>query len=276
MGTIAELTSKIKAANNLGIENLAKKGVTVPEESTTYEIMGAIDSISTESDDGAYDRGYADGELAGRENQQNDFWDTFQNNGNRNDYQFGFGGWGWTDETFKPKYNIQPVYAMRIFAHSKITDLKNILDNSGVTLDFSKMTSGFEILLNSTITHMGVIDFTSMNNVNQVFYQAKSLISIEKLMLKSDGSQGFASSTTFGGCSALTHMIVEGTIGQNNFNIQWSDLDIESLVSILNALADKSADTSGTEWKVKIGATNKAKLTEEQLLVAKNKGWAVE
>ena len=34
------------------------------------------------------------------------FWDTFQRNGERKDYRYGFSGIGWNDENFKPKYDI--------------------------------------------------------------------------------------------------------------------------------------------------------------------------
>ena len=271
MGTIAELTSKIKAANDLGITKLSEKGVTVPDTATTYEIMQNIGNIEA-GDSGSYDEGYADGQ----QDKEDWFWDVYQKNGNRNTYEYAYAGVGWTDETFKPKYDMQPVYAMRMFANSLITNLTTLLDTFGVALDFSKMVSAVELFTNSTVTHVGVLDLTSMKNLNQVFYQAKSLMSIEKLILKSDGSQAFSSSLTFGLCNALTHMPVEGVIGQNNFNIQWADLDKESLLSILNALQDKTSDTSGTEWKIKIGNINKEKLTEEELSIANNKGWGVE
>lgn len=283
MGTIAELNEKIKAANALGIENLSKKGVTMSESATTYEIMQGIDNISSgTSGDDSYNQGYVDGQ----EEYEQWFWDIYQNNGNRTSYELSFGGVGWTDETFKPKYDIEPVYGTRMFAFSKITNLKGALKTMGVTLDFSNMTSGIELFANSTITNVGVVDLTSMKKLDQVFYQAKQLQSIEKLILNGDGSQTFSSSLTFGLCSSLTHIIVEGTIGQNNFNVQWADLDrdedgslvegLPSLMSILNALADKSKDTSGTEWKIKIGNINKEKLTGEQLSIADNKGWSVE
>ena len=273
MATIAELNNKIKTANALGIENLSKKGVTISESATTYEIMQSIDNISSgTSGDDSYNQGYVDGQ---KEYEQW-FWDIYQRNGNREDHQYAFAGIGWTDETLKPKYDMQPTYASRMFANALITDLKGILETLGITLDFSKSTSAIELLANSHITSIGVVDTNSMSNLNQVFYQAKKLKNIDKLILKEDGSQTFSSSLTFGYCNSLTHIIVEGTIGQNNFNIQWSDLNKESLLSILNALQDKTSDTSGTEWKIKIGNINKEKLTGEELSIADNKGWSVE
>lgn len=255
--------------------SIAKKLHTITENMQKVYDAGASTGVGTSGNyEEGYQKGYTDGEVAGRENQQSDFWDAFQYNGDRVDYQFAFGGNGWTDETFKPKYNIQPTYAMRMFNTSRITNLKTVLENIDITLDFSKVISGIELFGNSTITHLGVMNLTSMASINQVFYQAKKLQSVDKLILKSDGSQTF-NSTSFGGCVELTHMPIEGVIGQNGFDVHWSDLDRESLLSILNALADKSSETSSV-WKITIGATNKAKLSADELKIASDKGWSVE
>lgn len=46
MATIKEVKENIKNANALGRQNLTEKGVTIPENATTYEIMTAIAEIS--------------------------------------------------------------------------------------------------------------------------------------------------------------------------------------------------------------------------------------
>lgn len=53
-----------------------------------------------------------------------DFWDNYQDNGNRTDYFGAFSGEGWTDETYNPKYPINATNRTRLFACSKITDTK--------------------------------------------------------------------------------------------------------------------------------------------------------
>lgn len=219
-----------------------------------------------------------DGELIGREKQYNEFWDNFQQNGTRTNYSYGFAGLGWNDNNFKPKYDIVPVGATAsyIFANTLITNLKQILIDCGVTLDFSQATSFNYPFQNSEITDIGIVNVSGLKELKYFLYGSRKLKNIEKLILKDDGSQKFDPTYAFGNCDALTHIIFEGTIGQNGFDIHWSLLDEESLLSILNALQDKTSDTSGTEWKIKIGATNMAKLTKEQLQIAYNKGWAVE
>lgn len=48
-------------------------------------------------------------------------------------------------------------------------------------------------------------------------------------------------------------------------------LTVDSLLSLLNALADGVTDKT-----CKIGTTNLAKLTEEQKAIATDKGWTLE
>ncbi len=255
--------------------SVAKKLQTIAENMTKVYESGANAGSGGNYDEG-YQTGYAEGVLAGQENQYNDFWDAYQQNGNRTHYANGFGGEGWTDETFKPKYDMAPVHATRMFANSLITNLKQILESRGITLDFSKATSATYPFDSSSVTEVGVLDFSSIPNMSYFLNGVRSIKYIEKLVLNSNGNQTFNATTSFGYCIALEHMIVEGVIGQNNFDVHWSPLDVESLVSIMNALQDKTTDTSGTVWKVTIGATNKAKLSDSELKIASDKGWSVE
>lgn len=61
---------------------------------------------------------------------------------------------------------------------------------------------------------------------------------------------------TFQYSYVLEHMIVEGTIAQNGFNVRWStNLDKESITSIINAL---STTTSGLTVTLSKTAVNNA------------------
>lgn len=255
--------------------SIAKKLHTIAENMQKVYDAGANTGGGGNYDEG-YQKGYAEGETAGRENQYNDFWDNFQQKGERFDYSHAFAGVGWNDEIFKPEYNIAPLSAANMFSLSRITNLKSIIDDLGIVLDFSKSSSVTNLFKDSTITHSGVIVTTSAPNLKQFLYNSTNLIYVEKLILKSDGTQTFDSTLSFGNCTALTHMIVEGVIGKAGFDVHWSPLDIESLVSIMNALQDKTTDTSGTVWKVTLGAANKAKLSADELKIATDKGWIVE
>jgi hypothetical protein len=215
-------------------------------------------------------KGYLKRGCHGGGSNNDSFWDMYQNGGDRADYKYAFAGSGWTDELFKPKYDIKPTDARYMFTVSSITDLKNI----GVEFDLSSTSEASQLMAYSKIETVGVLDCTNMSYLSTVFYEAKALKSVDKIILKDDGSQGFTSAQNFADCSELTHCIFEGCIGQNGFNIQWSTkLDKESLLSILNCLKDYSKDTS--HWTVTIGSENMAKLTANELNIAYKKGWTV-
>ena len=149
----------------------------------------------------------------------------------------------WTDKIYKPKYIIKfsASGANSAFSYSYITDTIVDIDASG-----SKLENTFN---------------------------GASLVIIRKLIVTTATTY----ISTFEGCTSLEILIIEGTIGKNGFNVQWSKkLTHESLMSIINALEDKSEDTSGTEWKVTIGTSNMGKLTTEELQIAYDKGWVIE
>lgn len=56
-------------------------------------------------------------------------------------------------------------------------------------------------------------------------------------------------------------------------NVSWSDkFSRETILQWLNALADRTGQTA---YKLTIGATNLAKLTEQDILIATNKNWTL-
>ena len=188
---------------------------------------------------------------------ESEFWNTYQDNGNRTNYSFGFSGNGWTDETFDPRYDIKPTSATRMFEQCAITNLKSKLEARAIVLDFSNMSTGSYLFQSSSITDVGVLDFSAMPNLSTMLINAK-LVDIEKLILKNDGSQTFANAFNY--MSALVHCIVEGVIGAD-FDIRWSTkLDQPSIVSIINAL---SSTTEGLKVGLSLTAVNIAFETTE-------------
>ena len=184
-----------------------------------------------------FEAGKAQGD--GGDSHYDTFWDGYQDNGNRRRYNYAFAGDGWTDETFNPKYPFGAItHATYMFGYSLVTEIEQ-------TLDFSTITT----------------------TVANTFTGSKVKTARIKL------SEAVAANNMFQNSSELTNLIIEGTIGKNGFNFQWSPLSHDSLMSIINALADKTGDTSGTTWTVTIGAENLAKLTTEEIGIADAKGW---
>lgn len=228
-----------------------------------------------------YGAGYAAGKAQG-DGFYDTFWDTYQQNGERTAYAYAFAGGGWTDECFKPKYDIAPKGGCSyMFNTTSITDIKNI----GVDIDFSGCTDVTYLLSNSALRTVGVLDMTGATTLGYIMYNARSLESIDKFILKADGSNTFNNLLSFGYCYALTHCPFEGVIGQGDFDMHWStSLDKESLTSIINCL---SPDTQGltvtlsktavnTAFETGAGAADGAASSTWQALIATKPGWQVD
>lgn len=185
---------------------------------------------------------YDNGLKAGEQSVYDAFWDTYQEGGNRTHYSYAFGGKGWTDETFKPKYDIRcgSTTGICMFAYSKITNLKKILEEQGVVLDTSQCTDLGSLFNTCTnLTAIPPIDASNAKHCGSMFYNATHIDGIY-LKLKNDGSQTFTS--TFQYCNKLCTLRIEsGLIGQD-ISLKHSDLSKESILSVLNALA---TDASG-------------------------------
>lgn len=191
-----------------------------------------------------YESGYTEGEIMGRQNQYNEFWNGYSQNGTRYNWNNAFFGYGWNDNTYNPPWDFNNVkYCNSMFSQSSITNIK-------VTVDLTNSTSASSMFLSST-----------------------GLKTIPLLIVHKD----LTFSNTFKGCANLENLTIQGVIGKNGFDVQDSTkLTKESLLSVLDALEDKTTDTSGTVWKVTLGATNTAKLSADELKIASDKGWSVE
>ena len=220
-----------------------------------------------------FEKGHAQGEEAGADFAYNEFWDNFQLNGTRKDYRSSFGA-GWSDITFKPKYDITPVSGDYMFAYSSITDLVAILKRQGVTLDFRFATgnNAFNMFIReSTITTLPVVDITNQGNCNYFFFRGRCLRSIEKLIFNETGTNQNLL-TTFQECNELTDVVFEGAIG-HDIDMRWSPLSRASIESVVAALGDTA---SGKTLTLKQSAVNAAFTTEEwETLVATKPNWTI-
>jgi hypothetical protein len=198
----------------------------------------------------AYNEGFADGKQA----QYDTFWDMFQQKGNRMDYSSAFGGIGWTNENFKPKYNMKPTSADYMFRKSRISgDLVQMCDGFGVTLDFSNCTNFIEIFSHApNITRVGVVDISKAgNNISNAFAYC-GIKTIDKIILAETNQMLYFP----GAATELESVTIEGTIGTTAPYWQYcTKLNKASITSIINAL---SASTSGLSITLSEAAVNKA------------------
>lgn len=192
----------------------------------------------------------SDGELSveyhrsfGIQTEYDRFWDALQGNGDGAiDYRYRF--FYWSNDAYNPKY---PIYSTKSSMQSCFQNAR-ILDTL-VDIDLSKTV-----------------------NAQSFFASCSYMHTIRKLIVAETTNL----SGIFQSCPALENVTVEGTIGSNGVNLQWSTkLSHESLMSIINCLQDKTSDTSGTEWIVTLGEVNIAKLTDEEKQIAWSKGWVL-
>ena len=214
-------------------------------------------------DDGSYDQGYEDGKQA----EYDRFWDIYQDNGNRTDHWCAFGGYGWTDETFQPKYDIRPTLANYMFFQSQITDLKKSLADCGVTLDFSKCTAFTHFVGVSQITTLGIVDTRAAASLASMFTQRCALVSVDKIILREDGSQ---TTPSFNAMPSLVDIRFEGKFGASVSFTMSQYLSVDSLQSIVDALKDMTGQTAQT---LTLHASASEKLTQKQKDDISNKNW---
>lgn len=203
-----------------------------------------VEKGKAEAEKDGYNQGYADGIEQGKQAEYDAFWDEFQDYGKPKNYGYAFAYLAFTDKNYNPKYPIRCLYSTAMsgnymFTYSQITNTK------------------VDIICGENHTMAGAFSNSKIETIPK-------FVVLESNKL----------STTFQNCTALKNITFEGVIGQNGLNFQWStNLTHDSLVSIINALKDYSTDTSGTVWKVTVGSTNYAKLTDEDLNNIQAKGW---
>lgn len=224
-----------------------------------------------QSGGGGYDEGFE----AGKQAEISELWESRRKSIGTT-WLYAFAGKSWNDETFGSiPFDISNINgsALSLFSYSSITNLKQILENNKVTLDVSTATNCNTLFFYSTITHLPKVDLSSATTTTSAFAYMRQLVYFEEVVFSSKTD---IKDTLFQWCDKLTHLRIGGGIYKNGLNFQWSPLDHDSLMSIINTLEDKSSDTSGTVWKVTIGATNYAKLTTEEINIADRKGWVLE
>lgn len=169
------------------------------------------------------------------------FWDDYQQNGERVEYDYAFSGRAWSDETY-----------------------------SKVKYGFGKPTSctgmyRFSRQISDTIQEL---DCENIRELNNVYADSR----LRKIRVRVYETNRY--SLAFLGTSYLEELEIYGTIGQNGFNVQWSTLlDKASITRIINAL---SATTSGLTVTLSKTAVNNAFTDAEwNALIAPKSNWTI-
>ena len=148
------------------------------------------------------------------------------------------------------------------YAFYKNTNLPNINFPSSVsnilTEAFYDCRSLTSIMLPENLINLG----------NSVF---KSCTSLKTVTLPA--SLETIGSTIFSGCSALENVTFENGFNCSGLDLSVSTLySVNTLVTMLNALADRTGQTAYT---LTLGSTNLAKLSNEQIAIATQRNWTL-
>ena len=239
------------------IDKLSAIGNAIREKSGTTELIPLADmpqAILDLSGDGG----------------TNVFWNAYQDNGNRVDYSTAFGGVGWNNDIFKPRYNMQPTNAYMMFRNTAIEgDLVEILGNLGITLSFSKATNTTYAFNGAKrITRIGVFDLTGSTTTTKgdnTFMNCTSLVRIEKIVVNEDTNYG----TNFiRNCTALEYVGFEGVIANSLAIKESPKLNADCINGIIDHLA-----TVTTAQTLTLHAS--VVLSEAQKTAINNKGWTL-
>lgn len=204
------------------------------------------------------------------------FWDAYQDNGNRLNYQYSFCAMGWNDNTFKPKYDLtlgKGYTGTLMFWECYVTDLAETLEKQGIKLDttlcgyMEKMFQNAKTKRVPELNCSHAMDYNS-NGLNMTFINSQ-VETIDKLIVH----EALVYKSTFQGCTNLKNIVFEGVIGQD-INFQWSTLlSRPSIESIVNHLSDTASGKTLTLSKT---AVNNAFSTEEwNTLVSTKSNWTI-
>lgn len=213
---------------------------------------------------------------AGKTKERSDFWDAFQQNGARTNYNYAFGGEGWNDETFKPKYDIVPTANPgSMFYMAAITDLEAALEKAGVIMDLSRNSNFPNTFYNASFTVIPMVDFSGAANTASpftlTFMNNSELVTVRKIKLPSNGEQKF--DRTFDGCSKLNSIEFEGVIGRS-ISFSSSPLSLASLKNIITHLKDYSETTSEHVYTITLKSSVFESLEAEKATSPNGNTWA--
>ena len=203
-----------------------------------------------------YSHGYVDGENYGKQAEHDKFWGIHQDNGNRTQYPDKCFTYGWTDENFKPKYDIKGTVSATAFQFTKITDLRP--ETLGVAIDFSNAVQFNYMLDGAAVKYIGVVDMSNAVYGWCLFGRSK-VEYCEKLILPLTDKADLAFRYVGLNIATLKDITFEGTLYRDVSFQSASKLSAESAKSAMLALADYAGTDNefvysitfhGDVWKV--------------------------
>ena len=187
---------------------------------------------------------------AGKKAEYDEFWMKAVPDPSYTDGTGAFAGQAWNDNTFCPPNKISiRKNCNYAFYNCGVTDITPYVVFENTTA----LTSTFQY---SNVKKIPVLDASNVGSMTFTFGSSK-VESVELLIV----SENTKYVNTFQLSSELVNLTIDGTIGQNGFDVHWSTkLSKESITSIVNAI---STTTTGLSVTLSLTAVNKAFETSE-------------
>lgn len=270
MATIQEQINQLKIDKQTLVDNLVEKGVEATSDETFTTLVPKVKDIQSGGDISEY------------------FNTTYS----------GTSPNSWGNENFIKKVpdiiiDDSVTSIINLFNGYSNVIVPKIICNNNVR-DF---TSVYGNCTNAIEIDVSGLDFSNARTGNYMFYGCSKLTSLDLSNFDASKISGTAQNYTitymFNGCKNLTNLkfmknlgkgyVIKAT-GHNTSTVDLSScskLTHESLIDVINNLYDLNLSydvaNGGTLYtqKLQIGSTNLAKLTEEEIAIATNKGWTV-
>lgn len=212
--------------------------------------------------------GLQQGVVDGKQAEYDRFWDAYQQNGKKTDYDNCFGGTGWAEATFNPKYDIHHINgnSYMMFRKCGITNLEEAIKASGksVTIDSYRLQYTFQY--SQTLQVIGGIVFTvPLTHIDGAFQYCNKLKKIQTLQISEN-----AIKLDFNNIPLLEDVSFTGTIPVNITFANSPNLTFDSVQSIIDHLKDLSGQTS---QKVTFHSSVIMRMTPEQADAITTKNW---
>lgn len=183
----------------------------------------------------------------GKQAQYDEIWDEIQGNGSRTGYLSAFVNW--CNEYIRPKYKVVPTAARSLYG--TFESCPNLKKLEADYFDFSQVPYGTAQNQSASYTFYSCINLEEIEDIGlpasysyvYTFAICEKLRTIAKITV--DKNTIFNS--TFHKCYELVNLTIEGTIGQNGLNLQWSTkLSKDSFTSVFSALSETTSGLSVT------------------------------
>lgn len=167
----------------------------------------------------------------------------FTNNGARTYYSYAFRTASFNaDNVIDFKGMCKPIEATQMFYNMKSTHLPIGIDMSNIDVSNQNVIDQL-FAYSSKLLELPDFNIPATKRIYNTYSYCYALHTIHgKVRVNADTTY----TNPFKECNALQNIEIEGTIGQNGFNVQWSTkLTVKSLLSILTALSKDSSIASG-------------------------------